>query len=188
VTNSIDPGQHIWWLASRSMGVVAMLLVSMSLAFGLAMSGRLVRGPGVNARLKTVHEGLALSGLLAIVLHGLLLLPDPFLHPGLAGIAVPFAGPARPLWTAAGIVAGWLAAIITLSFYMRGLIGVAAWRKLHRLTFAVYLLGVAHTLGTGTDAGAAWLLLLLGISALPIVVAGLPRALGSRRPLVVTSR
>ncbi len=186
MTGSIDPGQHIWWLASRSMGVVAMLLVSMSLAFGLAMSGRLVRGPGVNARLKTVHE--ALSGLLAIVLHGLLLLPDPFLHPGLAGISVPFALPARPLWTAAGIVAGWLAAIITLSFYLRRLIGVAAWRKLHRLTFAVYLLGVAHTLGTGTDAGAAWLLLLLGISALPIVVTGLPRALGSRRPLVVTSR
>jgi predicted ferric reductase len=188
VTGSIDPGQHIWWLASRSMGVVAMLLVSMSLAFGLAMSGRLVRGPGVNARLKTVHEALALSGLLAIVLHGLLLLPDPFLHPGLAGVAVPFALPARPLWTAAGIVAGWLAAIITLSFYVRRLIGVAAWRKLHRLTFAVYLLGVAHTRGTGTDAGAAWLLALLAISAAPLLVALPLRALGARRPLVVTSR
>jgi thiosulfate reductase cytochrome b subunit len=87
VTQTIDPGQHLWWLASRSMGVVAMLLVSLSVAFGLAMSGKLVRGPGVASRLRTLHEALALSGLLAIVLHGLLLLPDTYLHPGLAGIS-----------------------------------------------------------------------------------------------------
>ena len=50
MTSTIDPGQHMWWLASRSMGVVAMALVSMSVAFGLAMSGKLVRGPGVASR------------------------------------------------------------------------------------------------------------------------------------------
>jgi sulfoxide reductase heme-binding subunit YedZ len=172
MTNSIDPGQHLWWLASRSMGVVAMVLVSLSVALGLAMSGRIVRGPGVAARLKTVHEALALSGLMAIVLHGLLLLPDPFLHPGLAGIAIPFALPARRAGVAAGIVAGWLAAIITLSFYVRSWIGTRAWRRLHRWTFAVYLLGLTHTIAAGTDAGAAWLLAMLTISALPVVAAG----------------
>ena len=172
MTNSIDPGQHLWWLASRSMGVVAMVLVSLSVALGLAMSGRIVRGPGVAARLKTVHEALALSGLMAIVLHGLLLLPDPFLHPGLAGITIPFALSARRAGVAAGVVAGWLAAIITLSFYVRSWIGTRAWRRLHRWTFAVYLLGLTHTIAAGTDAGAAWLLALLTISALPVLVAG----------------
>jgi len=172
MTNSIDPGQHLWWLASRSMGVVAMVLVSLSVALGLAMSGRIVRGPGVAARLKTVHEALALSGLMAIVLHGLLLLPDPFLHPGLVGITIPFALPAHRAGVAAGIVAGWLAAIITLSFYVRSWIGARAWRRLHRWTFAVYLLGLTHTIAAGTDAGAAWLLVMLTLSALPVLVAG----------------
>ena len=172
MTNSIDPGQHLWWLASRSMGVVAMVLVSLSVALGLAMSGRIVRGPGVAARLKTVHEALALSGLMAIVLHGLLLLPDPFLHPGLVGITIPFALPAHRAGVAAGIVAGWLAAIITLSFYVRSWIGARVWRRLHRWTFAVYLLGLTHTIAAGTDAGAAWLLAMLTISALPVVAAG----------------
>ena len=37
-----------------------MVLVSMSVAFGLAMSGKLVRGPGVASRLRTTHEALAL--------------------------------------------------------------------------------------------------------------------------------
>ena len=186
MTNSIDPGQHIWWLASRSMGVVAMVLVSLSVGLGLAMSGWIVGVPGAPARLKTFHEALALSGLAAIVLHGVLLLPDPYLHPGLAGITVPFALSARPVFMGAGIVAGWLAAIITASFYVRSLIGVAAWRRLHVLTFAVYLLGLAHTLGTGTDAGATWLLVLLAISTAPVVLAGLHRALAGGRPLVVT--
>ena len=40
MTTGIDPGQHLWWLASRSMGVVAMVLVSLSVAFGLALSGQ----------------------------------------------------------------------------------------------------------------------------------------------------
>ena len=129
MTNTIDPGQHMWWLASRSMGVVAMALVSMSLAFGLAMSGKLVRGPGVAGRMRAVHEALALSGLLAIVLHGLLLLPDTYLRPGLAGIAIPFVAAHRPVWTALGVTAGWMSAVITLSFYVRSRIGVRAWRR-----------------------------------------------------------
>ena len=44
---------------------------------------------------------------------------------------------------------------------MRRWIGVAVWRWLHRWTLAVYVLGIAHTLGSGTDARSAWLLGLL---------------------------
>lgn len=175
MTDTIDPGQHVWWLASRSMGVVAMALVSMSVAFGLAMSGRLVRGPGVAARLRSAHEALALSGLVAIVLHGVLLLPDSYLRPGLAGIAIPSVSSHRPFWTALRVTAGWMSAVITLSFYVRRWIGMRAWRRLHRWTLAVWVLGLAHTLGSGTDAGAAWLLAMLGITTLPVLVAGAHR-------------
>jgi methionine sulfoxide reductase heme-binding subunit len=175
VTAGVDPGEHLWWLASRSMGVVAMLLVSMSVAFGLAMSGKLVRGPGVASRLRAMHEALALSGLLAIVLHGLLLLPDGYLHPGLAGIAIPFVSSHRPVWTAAGVTAGWMSVVITGSFYVRRWIGVRTWRRLHRWTLVVWALGLAHTLGSGTDAGAAWLLAMLALSTAPVIVAGAHR-------------
>lgn len=185
MSSSIDPGQHVWWLASRSMGAVAIVLVSLSVAFGLGLAGRLVRAPGGPARMKTLHEALAVSGLLAIVLHGLLLLPDPYLRPGLSGIALPFAMASQPVWTALGIVGGWLAAIVTLSFYVRRLIGVAVWRWLHRWTLAVYVLGLAHTLGSGTDAGATWLLAMLALSTAPVVFAGVHRLLPRQvaRPL-----
>jgi sulfoxide reductase heme-binding subunit YedZ len=157
------------------MGVVAMVLVSMSVAFGLAMSGKLVRGPGVASRMRSMHEALALSGLLAIALHGLLLLPDSYLHPGLAGISIPFVAAHRPLWTALGVTAGWMSAVITGSFYVRRWIGARTWRRLHRGTLAVWVLGLGHTLGSGTDAGATWLLTMLAISTLPVLIAGAHR-------------
>ena len=175
MTGTTDPGQHVWWLASRSMGVVAMALVSISVAFGLAMSGKLVRGPGVASRLRATHEALALSGLLVIVLHGLLLLPDTYLRPGLAGITIPFVSSHRPFWTALGVTAGWMSAVITMSFYVRRWIGVTTWRRLRRWTIVVWALALAHTLGSGTDAGARWLLAMLGITTVPVLVAGAHR-------------
>jgi predicted ferric reductase len=181
-TGGVDPGQHLWWLASRSFGVVAIVLISLSVGLGLALSGKLLRGRGMPARVKTLHEALAVSGLIAILLHGLLLLGDPYLHPGVAGIALPFALASQPVWTALGIIGGWLAAIVTLSFYVRRWIGVAVWRWLHRWTLAVYALGIAHTLGSGTDARSTWLLAILGVTAVPIVFAGVHRALPRPRP------
>jgi sulfoxide reductase heme-binding subunit YedZ len=129
--------------------------------------------PGAKARLKHVHEVLSLSGLIAIAGHGLALLGDSYLRPGLAGIALPFAISVRPFWTGLGVLGGWLAAILGLSFYVRRYIGARLWRSLHRWTLAVYLLAVVHTLGSGTDARSTWLLVVLLVSAAPAVFAGI---------------
>ena len=166
--SSSDPGQHVYWLASRALGVVAIVLVGLTVGLGLAMSARLVRRPGLPGWLKVSHEALSLTALLAIAGHGLLLLGDSYLRPGLAGIAIPFTTPVQPLWTGLGIVGGWLAAIVGLSFYVRRWIGTRLWRKLHYLTFAVYALAVAHTIGSGTDAHSAWMIAALVVPAVPV--------------------
>ena len=104
--NALD---HGWWLASRSAGVVAYLLLSASVVLGLAMALRLAP-PRSTAVLRTAHERIALIALGAVAAHGLLLLGDSFLRPGLSGILVPFAMDYRPVWTGIGILAGYLAA------------------------------------------------------------------------------
>ena len=58
----------------------------------------------LRAAVKHLHEALSLTGLAAILGHGLLLLGDGYLRPGLAGIALPFAMNHRPLWTGIGII------------------------------------------------------------------------------------
>jgi sulfoxide reductase heme-binding subunit YedZ len=161
---------HSFWLASRSVGVVALLLISLSVCLGLGMSARVARGPGVAARVKSMHEALALAGLAAITLHGALLLGDAWLHPTLAQIVTPFALAPHRIWTGIGVLAGWLTALITLSFYVRRWIGARNWRRLHMLTFAVWVMGVGHAVGAGTDGGSVWMLATIAAAALPIAV------------------
>jgi methionine sulfoxide reductase heme-binding subunit len=161
---------HGWWLASRASGLVALVLVTISVGIGLAMAGKVMRRPGLSRRLLAIHEQTALAGLVAIAVHGIALLGDAWLHPGVAGITVPFAMGYRPLWTGLGIVAGYMAMLLGLSFYVRKWVGARLWRKAHRATIVVYLLGVVHALGAGTDASSEWLRWWLLATGVPIVV------------------
>ena len=185
-----DPMDYGWWLASRASGLVALALITLSVTLGLAMAGRVSREPRLRRALLSVHEHAALAGLIAIAVHGITLLGDRWLDPGPAGIAVPFVMDYRPVYTGLGIVAGYLAAALGLSFYARKRIGAKLWRKLHRATIAVYVLAVIHTLGAGSDV--AWVRPAMLITGAPVlyllVLRMLPqRARGERRTRTGTS-
>jgi len=163
-----DPSQYLFWLASRSAGIVAFLLVSTSVVLGLYMAANLGRRPGYKRVLVKVHEQVAIAALVAMAAHGLLLLGDRWLSPGLTGIAIPFTMAYRPLWTGVGILAAYLAFALGLTFYARRRIGAARWRKTHRLIALVYVMGAAHALGAGSDGGGIWLRETVAVTALPI--------------------
>lgn len=172
---------HGWWLASRASGLVALGLVTISVAIGLLMSGKLLRRKGLGPKLVAIHEQTALAGLVAIGVHGLTLLGDAWLAPGIAGVAVPFKMGYRPFWTGLGIVGGYLAAALGLSFYARRRIGAKLWRKAHRFTVVVYVLGVVHALGAGTDASSPWMRWWLLLTAPPIALLFAVRVLKARQ-------
>lgn len=175
------PLDHSWWLASRASGIVALLCVTVSVMIGLAMAGKLSRRPGMQKALMGIHEHAALAGLVAIAVHGITLLGDPWLNPGPAGIAVPFTMDYRPVWTGLGIIAGWLAVILGLSFYARKRIGAKRWRTVHRASLLVWVLGVVHTLGAGTDGQSVWMLWFMGASAAVILPLLALRIRGARK-------
>jgi sulfoxide reductase heme-binding subunit YedZ len=148
--------EHSWWLASRSAGVVAYLLLSASVVLGLAMALKLAPAR-VTALLRGAHEKLALLALGGVAAHALLLLGDPWLRPGLSGVLVPFAMDYRPVWTGVGILAACLTAGLSLTYYARGRIGARRWRAAHRLIPVAWAMAAVHVLGAGTDAGSLWL-------------------------------
>lgn len=181
MSNPPNPADHAWWLASRASGVVAMILVTAAVFIGLLLSTRILKGPGLSRWLATAHEQAALGGLVAIALHGVTLLGDPFLNPGVTGITVPFAMDYKTLWVGMGVVGGYIAAITGLTFYARKRIGVARWRKLHRLTIVAYGVSLAHTVGAGTDFQAgSWARLAILAPAGPILVLFTERMLAGR--------
>jgi len=156
---------HLFWITSRAAGGAALLLASASVAVGLMMSSK---WRDSNRRdLRAIHEALSLTTLAMVTLHGIALLGDSYLNPGPGGIAIPFIGSYRPLWTALGILAGYGLAALGLTYYLRERIGAARWRRLHRLTAAFWLLAIAHTVGSGSDAAELWFLLLSGALVVP---------------------
>jgi sulfoxide reductase heme-binding subunit YedZ len=168
-----NPEPHLFWITSRAAGTLALVLSSLAVCAGLLMSMRVVRGRGLE--LRATHEVLALATMVAIAVHALSLLGDHFLHPSLADISVPFASGYKTAWTSIGIVAGWATISLGLSYYVRGRIGQQRWRKLHSFTALAWVLGVAHSLGEGTDAGRLWFLVMVGIVVVPAVLLLLAR-------------
>jgi sulfoxide reductase heme-binding subunit YedZ len=162
-----DAGPHLFWIASRAAGTAALVLASLGVCIGLLMGGRLVRGRVLD--LRATHEAIALATLLAIVVHAVTLLGDKFMNPSVADITVPFVSGYQTFWTTTGIVAGWGLLALGLSYYARRWIGQRRWRTLHRFTVLAWALGVAHSLGEGTDAGELWFLVMTAIAVVPAV-------------------
>jgi sulfoxide reductase heme-binding subunit YedZ len=156
---------HVFWITSRAAGVIVLLASSAAVTAGLLMGGRMVRGRTV--ALRTAHEALSLATIAALVVHALALLGDGYLSPSLADVTIPLVSGYQRLWTTTGIVAGWMLIALGLSYYARGRIGPARWRRLHRFTALAWLLGVAHGLFEGTDAGAAWFLVTAAAAVIP---------------------
>ncbi len=160
-----DPAPHLFWITSRAAGFAALVLASLAVSLGLLMSTKLLKRRG--ADLVVTHEILSLSTIVAIVVHGVALLGDQYLHPSLADISIPFVSSYKSIWTSTGVVSGWLLILLGLSYYARRHIGAARWRKLHRFTAVAWLAGIAHALGEGTDAGQLWFLAMVAIVAIP---------------------
>jgi sulfoxide reductase heme-binding subunit YedZ len=158
-------GPHLFWITSRAAGIAALILASAAVCLGLLIGGRLVKAKG--PELRVTHEALSLATLAALLVHGLTLLGDGFMHPSLGDVAVPFLSSYETLWTSAGIVAFWGLALLGLSYYLRGWIGVQRWRVLHRFTALAWALGIAHSIGEGTDAGQGWFLAMTAIAVVP---------------------
>ena len=183
----MSSGLQIFWILSRGAGIAAIVMAGLSVSVGL-LSGRDM--PFARLRktleLRPVHEALSIATIILVAAHGLLLIGDPWLDPGVVGISIPFVMDYQPLWTGIGIIAGYGLILLGLSYYVRKWIGPARWRVAHRFIALFWLLGLAHTFGAGTDVGEVWLWLPVAISSIPALGLLAYRMFGTRKPRKVS--
>jgi sulfoxide reductase heme-binding subunit YedZ len=165
MTLAVSTTPHLFWITSRAAGTAALFLASASVTLGLMMGMKMVRGRGPD--LRAIHEALSLATIAALVVHGLSLVGDKYLHPSLADVAIPFVGAYKTGWTSLGIVSAYALILLGPSYYARRLIGQERWRKWHRFTALAWIAGIVHAIGEGTDAGSAWFVLLLAVTTVP---------------------
>src|SRR5581483_9058153 len=146
-----------YWFLSRASGLVAFGLLSLATALGLLVTGRVAPlWPGGPAAVD-LHRHLSLLAVASTAFHALILLGDDYIAYTVPQLLVPFHSDTyRPLWIGLGQVALYLLLPVALSVYVRQRIGYRAWRLLHYLSFAVYLLSLGHGVLSGSDSADPW--------------------------------
>jgi methionine sulfoxide reductase heme-binding subunit len=150
-------GDPTLWILARSTGVVAYALLAGTVLAGLTARSRPVRALPAAATVD-VHRFLSLLALMAVCLHGVLLALDTSVRIPPVALLVPGASPYRPVWVGLGVGAAELMLLVHLSFRFRARIGPTNWRRLHYVTYAVFLGATAHGLMAGTDSARPWAL------------------------------
>jgi predicted ferric reductase len=146
-----------YWFLARASAFVAFTMIAASMVFGLLITNKMARiWPG-GAAAVDLHEHFTLLGLGFALFHALVLLGDRYIGYTLTQVLLPFSGSSyRPLWVGIGQVCLYLLALVTLSFYIRKPLGHTAWRAIHYLSFAVFLMALAHGVLSGTDTTQSW--------------------------------
>jgi sulfoxide reductase heme-binding subunit YedZ len=170
--------QALWYL-TRGFGLVALGLLTVSVALGVAQIARYAR-PGLPRFLIAgIHRNVSLLATVVLVVHIITAVADPFAPIGLIDAFIPFAGPYRPLWLGLGALAGDMLLALVVTSLIRQWIGPRAWRAIHWCAYACWPVAVIHGLGTGTDTRMGWVQLIY-VGCLAMVLAALAWRLTTR--------
>ncbi len=170
---------HAYWFISRSSGVVAYVLITLSVVWGLVQSGSLLSARALPGLPFGLHSFLSWLGLGVAALHGLILLGDRYINFDLAQLVAPFISTYRPIPTGLGIVSFYLMLLLTVSFYARPHLSQKNFRLLHYASFGAFALVTLHGIFGGTDSAALWWL--YAASLLSVLLLTAMRIVNTRR-------
>ncbi len=146
------PQPKAYWDLARSSGIVAYLLMWLSVVFGLVITNRMARVWPGGPTAFDLHQFTSLLGLAFAVFHGLVLLGDQYVKYTPLQILIPFASVNYKLfWVGLGQVAFYALIPITFSFYFRRQISSGLWRAIHYGSFIAFSLITVHGLLAGSD-------------------------------------
>jgi sulfoxide reductase heme-binding subunit YedZ len=180
-------GPSVYWYMTRSTGAVALLLLTIAIALGVADVQRWSTPRWPRFVVDSLHRNVSLLALAFLVLHILTSVLDSFAPISLTDAFIPFVGSYRPFWLGLGAVGFDLILAVIVTSLLRQRMGFASWRAIHWLTYASWPIALLHALGTGSDVKSAWLLLLsiaclviVAAAVLARVLAGWPENIGRR--------
>jgi methionine sulfoxide reductase heme-binding subunit len=144
------------WMFTRATGLLAYVTLSIEVIVGLLVSTRSGDRWVRRGDLVDIHGWLSPLALAFVFAHGVVLLADGYVRFDVVDVFVPFASSRWPLPIGAGVLAGYLMIVVHLSFGMRKRIGTTTWRRLHYLSFVVFVLVTIHAMAAGTDRANPW--------------------------------
>ncbi|MEZ5238363.1 MAG: ferric reductase-like transmembrane domain-containing protein [Microthrixaceae bacterium] len=190
--------EQFWWYVTRASGMVAAVLLALTVIWGLLISSRLIERRGLPAWLTDLHRHLGALSAILIGVHLVALVADNTVAFGWSELFVPFASSWKAGPVAWGIGAFWALVIVEGSSLLQRKLKLKrkSWHRLHMLSYPVALMAAIHASAAGTDAAnpvfrtvSITLILLIGsltvfriLHRRPARTSGAARAMVENRP------
>ena len=178
--NALSGGPLLWFL-NRGTGAAVLVLLTATLVLGI-LTARPTRArwvPGFVTR--QLHRNLAVMSTVLVLLHAFSAVLDSYVDIRWWQAFSPVGATYRPLWLGLGSLALDVMLLVALSSALRSRLTPRLWRTVHLSGYLTWPVALAHSYGTGTDAGDAWARWLAFACLATIVLAFTARLAAERR-------
>jgi sulfoxide reductase heme-binding subunit YedZ len=172
--------EQFWWYLARSSGIVAWLMLTAAVIWGIVLSTKAFPEHRRPAWLLDLHRWLGGLTLAFLAIHLGALVADNYLQFDLADLTIPFASEWEPGAVALGVIALWLLVAIELTSLAKRRLPKRVWRGIHLTSYAVFWLTSIHAALAGTDR-TLWLYQVTAVASIAAVAWSLMYRLANRR-------
>jgi sulfoxide reductase heme-binding subunit YedZ len=143
------------WTIVRASGTVDLVLLTVTLALGVAAVGKgAARSRAPRFLIQMVHRDVSLLAVALLVAHVVAALV--LLHLDVVASVVPFTSHVRRIYLGLGVLSAELMVLLAATSLVRLRMGLRQWRRLHWLAYAGWVAAVLHGAAPGTDRNVAW--------------------------------
>jgi sulfoxide reductase heme-binding subunit YedZ len=168
-----------YWFITRGSAIVALILLTLTVALGVASVKRIERAGVPRFVINAVHRNASLFAVVFLAIHVVTAVLDTYVSTRIVDAFIPFGAAYRPFWMGLGAISLDLFLAVLVTSLLRRHIGYRAWRATHWLAYASWPVALLHTLGTGSDVGTTWMRAVTGV-CVAIVAASLLTRLSHR--------
>lgn len=147
---------HLWWNLTRASANIAMVLILFTILWGVLLATRVLKPNDRPAWLRDLHTWLGGLALVFTIIHILTLIADSYISFTFVSVLVPFVSAWKPFPVSLGILAFYILAAVQITSLLMRKMSRTTWRRIHMLSYAQFVLVMAHVLTTGSDIGKAW--------------------------------
>jgi methionine sulfoxide reductase heme-binding subunit len=174
------------WYATRASGIVALILLTLTMVLGLVTTGRARARNWPGFAQQEIHRRISIIAVVFLAIHVVTSILDTYVNIGWFAVVIPFTSPYGRFWVGLGTIALDLMVAVFVSSLLRARLKPGTWRAIHWLAYASWPIALAHTFGLGTDSRERWVIALGALCVFSVVlsVAWRARAAAKRRAML----
>lgn len=178
----LDLPSQLWWWVARATGIVAWVMATAAVVWGLALSARLGRHKKLPAWLLDLHRYLGTLTLAFVAVHLIALVADDYVDFGLRELFVPMGSAWRPGAVTWGVLALYGLVVVEVTSWAMRRLPRRVWHGIHGTSYLVFVAATVHGALAGADRDHPWLRVLAAAGVLLVAGLTVARVVRGRNP------